>query len=105
MSPAVEREIAALPLDAWQPWAVEANGVVREWAEVPFVPSRAQEKRGTAPYRYLAIRVRTRQGVLFGDGTTVKHFAVVTNDCGTAGRAPLEMQRGQAGTVASLYYT
>src|SRR5438270_312118 len=69
MSPQLRREIAGLPPAAWQPWTVEAHGVVREWAEVPFVPSRVHEKRATRPYRYLAIRVRTRQGVLFGDGT------------------------------------
>jgi hypothetical protein len=99
MSPALRREIAALPLDAWQPWTVEADGGVREWAEIPFVPSRPQEKRHTAPYRYLAIRVRTRQGVLFGDGTTVKHFAVVTNAWDTPDQALLEWQRGTAGTI------
>lgn len=40
MSPQLRAEIVALPFDAWQPWAVEVGGVVREWAEVPFVPSR-----------------------------------------------------------------
>ena len=61
-------------------WAEDARGAVREWAEVPFVPSRAGEKRDTPPYRYLAIRVRAPQGMLFGDAHGVKHFAVVTND-------------------------
>jgi Transposase DDE domain group 1 len=99
MSPQLRAEILRLPLDAWQPWATEAKGVVREWAEVPFVPSRASEKKDTRPYRYLAIRVRTPQGVLFGDGASVKHFAVVTNDWQTDGRALLEWQRGKAGTI------
>ena len=63
------------------------------------MPSRASEKRDTAPYRYLAIRVRTRQGVLFGDGTSVKHFAVVTNDWETDGQALLTWHRGKAGTI------
>jgi hypothetical protein len=52
----------------------------------------------------VAIRVRTRQGVLFGDGTTVKHFAVVTNDWDTEGRALLEWQRGRAGTIEHVNY-
>ena len=73
--------------------------MVREWAEVPYVPSRASEKKDTQPYRYLAIRVRHPQGVLFGDGTTVKHFAVVTNDWQADGQALLEWQRGKAGTI------
>jgi hypothetical protein len=99
MSPQLRAEILRLPFAAWQPWAQDAKGFVREWAEVPYVPSRASEKKDTRPYRYLAIRVRSPQGVLFGDGSTVKHFAVVTNDWGTDGRELLEWQRGKAGTI------
>jgi len=99
MSQPLHRECVGLPFEAWQAWTTEAKGVVREWAEVPFVPSRASEQRDTQPYRYLAIRVRTPQGVLFGDGSTVKHFAVVTNDWETAGQELLEWQRGKAGTI------
>jgi hypothetical protein len=99
MSPQLKQETLRLPFESWQPWAVEARGVVREWAEVPYVPSRASEKKGTTPYRYLAIRVRTPQGLLFGDGTTVKHFAVVTTDWDIDGRELLAWQRGKAGTI------
>jgi hypothetical protein len=99
MSHQLHAEIAALPADAWTFWAEERRGIIREWAEVPFVPRRRTERKDTAPYRYLAIRVRTPQGVLFGDGGTVKHFAVVTNDWQTDGQALLAWQRGKAGTV------
>jgi len=73
MSQQLRAEISGLPPEAWQLWAEEPSGFVREWAEVPYVPSRAAEKRDTQPYRYLAIRVRPPQGVLFGDGASVKH--------------------------------
>lgn len=99
MTPALRREIDGLPPQEWHLWDQERDGTVREWAEVPFVPGRANEKRCTEPYRYLAIRVRAAQGVLFGEGNTVKHFAVVTNDWETAGQALLEWHRGKAGTV------
>ena len=99
MSPALRREIEGLGPEEWHFWAEEKNGVVREWAEVPYVPSRPQEKRCIKPYRYVAIRVRTAQGVLFGDGSTVKHFAVVSNDWETDGQALVEWQQGKAGTV------
>ncbi|MBI3967453.1 MAG: transposase, partial [Chloroflexi bacterium] len=99
MSPHLRAAIQALPPDAWQFWAAEAKGAVREWAEVVYVPSRATEKKTSAPFRYLAIRVRSAQGVLFGDGATVKLFAVVTNDWTTGGQALLEWQRGKAGTI------
>ena len=39
MSPQLRAEIEALPLEAWQEWGQERSGVVREWAEVAYVPS------------------------------------------------------------------
>jgi hypothetical protein len=99
LSPQLHREILALPAEAWTFWAQEQHGGVREWAEVPFVPSRKVEKKDDRPYRYLVIRVRAAQGVLFGDASTVKHFAVVTNDWATDGQALLAWHRGKAGTI------
>jgi hypothetical protein len=99
MSQQLRAEINHLPPQEWHLWGVEKGGFVREWAEVPFVPSRVGEKKDTKPYRYLAIRIRTPQGVLFSDGNKVKTFAVVSNDWETEGRALLEWHRGKAGTV------
>jgi len=103
VSPQLRQEIANLPLEAWHFWEQESSGVVREWAEVPYVPSRQLEKRDTQPYRYLAIRIRTAQGVLFADGASVKHFAVVSNDWEMAGQALLEWHRGKSGTVEQAH--
>lgn len=103
MSPQLRQEIANLPLEAWRFWEHEWSGGVREWAEVPYVPSRQPEKRDTQPYRYLAIRIRTAQGVLFADGATVKHFAVVSNDWDMAGQDLLEWHRGKSGTVEQAH--
>jgi Transposase DDE domain group 1 len=99
MSPALQRAIVALPPEAWTVCGQEATGVIREWADVADVPSRKTEKQDAPIYRYLAIRIRTPQGVRFGDGASVKHFAVVTNDWQTAGSALLHWQRGKAGTI------
>jgi hypothetical protein len=99
MSRQLRADIDKLLPQEWQLWEEEKGGFVREWAEVPFVPSRSTEKRGAQPYRYLAIRIRSPQGVLFNDGTKVKTFAVVTNDWEMEGRELLEWQRGKAGTV------
>ncbi len=52
--------------------------MVKERAEVPYVPARQYEEKDSQPYRYLAIRTR-QQGDLFEDGAKVRHFAVVTN--------------------------
>ena len=103
LSPQLRAAIVALPPGAWQLWAEEAGGFVREWAEAPYVPSRARERRDGQPYRYLAIRIRPPQGQLFGDGAKVKHFAVVTNDWETDGQALLAWHRGKAGTIEQVH--
>ena len=103
MTEALRREVLVLAPAAWQPWSQERNGVVREWAEVPFVPSRRYEERDVQPYRYLAIRLRQPQGRLFGDGNDTKHFAVVTNDWETPGQALLEWHRGKQGTIEQVH--
>jgi hypothetical protein len=102
MSPQLRAAIVGLAETAWQPWAEERDGVVREWAEVAYVPSRVAERKAQPPYRYVAIRVRQTQGRLFGDGTPVKHFAVVSNDWEREGQALLAWQRGKAGTIEQV---
>lgn len=99
MSQQLRQEINEVGLEEWHDWQTDKDGVVREWAEVAYVPSRSVEKRNLEPYRYLAIRIRTPQGVLFSDGTGVKLFAVVSNDWQMGGRELLEWHRGKAGTV------
>lgn len=103
LSPQLRAAIIGLPPDAWQFWAEEAGGFVREWAEVTYVPSRVPERRDSRPYRYLAIRIRPPQGLLFGDGTAVKHCAVVTNDWEEQGQRLLEWHRGKAGTIEQVH--
>jgi len=103
MSPQLRQEIGNLGPGDWHLWEVEVGGFVREWAEVPFVPSRSTEKRDLKPNRYLAIRIRSPQGVLFSDGNGVKTFAVVTNDWEMGGRELLEWHRGKAGTVEQAH--
>lgn len=104
MSQGLKQEIEALPSDAWKVWRTEKRGVVREWAEVPFVPTRQYERRDSQPYRYLAIRVRRQQGELFEDGVKVRHFAVVTNIWDMNGQELLEWQRGKAGTIEHIHH-
>jgi len=104
MSQQLRAEIGKLAPQEWQFWEEERGGFVREWAEVPFVPGRAGEKKDTKPYCYLAIRIRSPQGVLFSDGNRVKVFAVVSNDWETEGMALLEWQRGKAGTVEHTHH-
>jgi hypothetical protein len=103
MTPQLRAAIVDLPPGAWHFWAEEPGGFVREWAEVPYVPTRVPEYRDSRPYRYLAIRIRPPQGMLFGDGSRIKHFAVVTNDWETEGQQLLEWHRGKAGTIEQVH--
>lgn len=103
MSLQLRAAVEGLKPEEWQLWEVEAGGFVREWAEVAYVPGRRVEKRGLEPYRYLAIRIRSPQGVLFSDGAGVKLFAVVSNDWQRGGRELLAWQRGKAGTVEQTH--
>jgi hypothetical protein len=53
--------------------------------------------------RYLAVRVRPRQGELFADGSTVKHFMIATNR--EEGGLPLiHWHREKAGTVEHTHH-
>ncbi len=104
MSKELRAEIGKLVPQDWQLWKEEQGGYVREWAEVPYVPSRKGERKDRQPYRYLAIRIRSPQGVLFSDGNKVKTFAVVTNEWDTGGRELLQWHRGKAGTVEHTHH-
>ena len=99
LSPQLRAAILELSEEAWHPWKSEAGGAVREWADVPYVPSRKAERKDAPVYRYLAIRVRRAQWALWPEGSGVRHFAVVTNRWEMNGQAVLEWQRGKAGTI------
>jgi hypothetical protein len=99
MTVKLRQEIENLSPDDWHLLHTERGGFVREWAEVVYVPGLSGEKRDLQPFRYLAIRIRPPQGILFSDGAKVKVFAVVTNDWEMGGRELLEWQRGRAGSV------
>ncbi len=104
MSQGLKREIEKLPGESWHLWKIEKDGIVKEWAEVPYVPTRHYERRDSYPYRYLAVRVRHQQGELFRNGTSVRYFAVVTNVWDMDGQALLEWQRGKAGSIERAHH-
>lgn len=104
MTKQLKKEIEGLPNSDWQVWKTEKNGVIREWAEVPFTPYRVYEKKNLKPNRYVAIRIRKQQGELFEDGNSVRHYAVVTNLWDMEGKALLEWQRGKAGTIEQIHH-
>ena len=79
MSPELAEAIAQIPKSEWKTFDKEADGTLRQWAKVEFVPGEAGEKKNRQPLRYVGLRLLKPQGVLFSDGTDRRHHAVVTN--------------------------
>jgi hypothetical protein len=67
------------------------------------VPSEKTEKKNLQPLRYVAVRVRKRQGELFGDGSAVKYFAVVSNLQEWSAAKLLQWHREKAGTIEMVH--
>ncbi|HMD83853.1 MAG TPA: IS1380 family transposase [Terriglobia bacterium] len=104
MSEALRDAILALPEAAWEAEKKDAEDgeVRRAYAEVPFVPGERTEKKDLQPLRYVAVRVQKRQGELFGDGSAVKHFAVVSNIWEWSPVKLMEWHREKAGTIEKV---
>ena len=103
LSPPFRAEIERLPETVWHPKSEEPD-VIREWADVPYVHDDQDCRKGRPGVRrYLAIRVRHRQGELFADGSTVKHVAIVTNR-EDDGLMLIRWHREKAGTVEHVHH-
>lgn len=103
MSPQLRAVMEAVPQSSWQ-LMDDKRGVIREWAEVEYVPSKKNEKREVHPYRYVGIRLRRQQGELFGDGASVRYFAVVSNIWDMDGKDLLDWHRCKAGTIEHVHH-
>jgi hypothetical protein len=104
MSPALGEAVRQLPESAWQSWRSKDQGEDRAWAEAPFVPGEHRERKDQQPLRYVALRIRSRQGELFADGSAVKHFAVLSNLWEWEGQRLLEWHREKAGTIEAIHH-
>ena len=102
MSPQIKACIEALPENHWK-LADEEADATRELSEINYVPDDGNfNKEFATPRRYLAIRIKPKQGELLGDGSRVKHFAIVTNRNDPQGGSGLDLirwQRQKAGTI------
>jgi hypothetical protein len=77
----------------------EADGTLRQWAEVDFVPGNQSEHKDSQPLRYVGLRLLKPQGVLFKDGSDRHFHAVISNEREWAGGRLLNWHRQKAGTV------
>ena len=102
MSPQIKDCIEALPEDHWKPAGEEAD-VIREWAEVNYVPSDGnwskEPRRRAAISRSASARARAS---CWATASSVRHFAIVTNRSDPEGGSGLDLirwHRQKAGTI------
>jgi hypothetical protein len=103
MSESLHERIRLLPESFWKPYREDAE-VILECTELhnwdPVESTRDEQLDGV---RYLAIRVRRRQGTLFDDGVVTKYYAVVTNIGKWEPKRLLEWHREKAGSIEATH--
>ncbi len=95
-------EVGKVAQKNWKTYAEEADGTLRQWADVTFVPGEAGEKKDSQPLRYVGLRLLKPQGSLFADGSDRHHHAVVTN-LDWDGAKLLSWHREKAGTIEHVH--
>ncbi len=102
MSPQLRTVLQAVPEGQWKTLAKEPSGVLRQWAELDFVPRERYEHKSSQPLRYVGVRLLQPQGGLFADGCDRHYHAVVSNLDWEGGRL-LQWQREKAGTIEHVH--
>ncbi len=103
MSDALRAAIREVPEREWKAYGKPEADVDRECAEVVFVSNEGLEPKGAKPLRYIAIRLRKRQGGLFSDGSGVLHFAVLSDIWDWEPVKLIEWHREKAGTIERVH--
>lgn len=102
MQSSLKQHILRLPSFAWKTYRDESEAV-SECADVTNYWPEAEEGKEVGPLRWVAIRIRKKQGELFADGSEAKYFAVVTNVWDWETRRLLEWHREKAGTIEAIH--
>lgn len=102
MSEELNEALRAVPEKQWITIDTEADGTLRQWAEVDFVPTEKVEKKNIWPLRYIGLRLLKPQGDLFADGKALHYHAILTNR-DEDGAFLLKWHREKAGTVEHVH--
>jgi hypothetical protein len=102
MSADLRAALCAIKEQQWLTIAKEADGTLRQWAEVDFVPGEKVEKKDIVPLRYIGLRLLKAQGDIFADGSDRHHHAILTNR-DEDGAVLLQWQRDKAGTIEHVH--
>ena len=103
MTAKLKRHILRLPASAWKPYREDAEAVSECADLLNYWPEEEDRPEGAGPLRYVAIRVRKRQGELFGDGSRCRYFVVASNQWEWKAPRLLEWHREKAGSIEALH--
>ena len=103
MSPELAQALKAVREKQWTTFGQDADGTLRQWAEVDFVPGEKVEKKDIQPLRYVGLRLLKPQGELFADGNGQHYHAVITNRWKEDGGSILNWHREKAGTIEHVH--
>jgi hypothetical protein len=103
MTANLKKHIARLQERQWKPYREDAEAVSECADLLNYWPEEEDRPEGAGPLRYVAIRVRRRQGELFADGAEARYFVVATNQWDWAPRKLLVWHREKAGTIEALH--
>jgi len=95
--------VQAVAEGQWEAYGKPDAEVIRECADVLFVPNEHREHKDLLPVRYVAVRIRRRQGGLLEEAVEDKHFAVLTNIRAWKASRLLAWQREKAGTIEHVH--
>jgi len=103
MSEDLGRALKGVPDAQWKTFGHEADGTVRQWADVDFVPGEKVEKKDLEALRYVGLRLVKPQDELFEDGHDKRYYALLTNRGDEDGGALLTWHRQKAGTIEHVH--
>src|SRR4029077_12418300 len=102
MTASLKKHIVRFGEELWKPYG-EDTGMISECADVlNYWPDEEERPEGAGQLRYIAIRMRKRQGELFADCNEGKYFVVASNQWESDAARLLEWQREKAGTIEAL---
>jgi hypothetical protein len=100
MSPDLRAVCERVTEEGWE--LVEERAEERVyWADVEFTPG--DWPKEAKPLRYVAVRIRKKQGLLFAAGYDTKYLAVVSNRWEIAGADLLRWHWAKAGTIEHVH--
>jgi hypothetical protein len=103
MTANLKSHILRLPESVWKPYREDADAISECADLLNYWPEEEDRPEGAGPLRYVAIRIKKRQGELFADGAEARYFAIATNQWEWSAKKLLNWHREKAGSIEALH--